>query len=233
MKIFAIDSPLMNILSKIADLMILNLITLVMCIPIVTAGASFTAMHYCCLKLARGHETSMFKQFFHSFKDNFKQSTLIWLIFLVITGFIGYDFLLMYNNPSELSTFVFGGLLVFSIILLFGGSMVFPVQAKFYNSISVTIKTGFIFSFRHFFKTLIFFALKLLPLVLLLLGNIGIMVFPLILCFCFSAPGFVAAKLYDKSFQEAEDIIYAKQAAEKGETKDDEKIFTDAPEQTS
>ena len=57
MKIFAIDSPLMNILSKIADLMILNLITLVMCIPIVTAGASFTAMHYCCLKLARGHET--------------------------------------------------------------------------------------------------------------------------------------------------------------------------------
>ncbi len=192
MKIFAIDSPLMNILSKIADLMILNLITLVMCIPIVTAGASFTAMHYCCLKLARGHETSMFKQFFHSFKDNFKQSTLIWLIFLVITGFIGYDFLLMYNNPSELSTFVFGGLLVFSIILLFGGSMVFPVQAKFYNSISVTIKTGFIFSFRHFFKTLIFFALKLLPLVLLLLGNIGIMVCPLILCFCFSAPGVVA-----------------------------------------
>ena len=126
----------------------------------------------------------------------------------------------MYNNPSELSTFVFGGLLVFSIILLFGGSMVFPVQAKFYNTISVTIKTGFIFSFRHFFKTLIFFALKLLPLVLLLLGNIGIMVFPLILCFCFSAPGFVAAKLYDKSFQEAEDIIYAKQAAEKGETKE-------------
>jgi hypothetical protein len=43
----------------------------------------------------------------------------------------------------------------------------------------------------------------------------------------------VAAKLYDKSFQEAEDIIYAKQAAEKGETKNDEKIFTDVPEQTS
>ncbi|MBP5607630.1 MAG: YesL family protein [Lachnospiraceae bacterium] len=233
MKIFAIDSPLMNILSKIADLLILNLITLVMCIPIVTAGASFTAMHYCCLKLARGHETSMWKQFFHSFKDNFKQSTLIWLLFLVIMGFIGYDFVLMYNNPTELSSFVFGGLLVFTIILLFGGSMVFPVQAKFYNTIPVTIKTGFIFSFRHFFKTLVFFVLKLLPLVLMLLGNIGIMVFPLILCFCFSAPGFVAAKLYDKSFQEAEDIIFAKEAAEKGSTDEEEKIFTDVPEKTS
>ena len=53
MKIFDIDSPLMNVLGKISDLVILNLITVVMCIPIVTAGASFTAMHYCCLKIAR------------------------------------------------------------------------------------------------------------------------------------------------------------------------------------
>ena len=61
MKIFDIDSPLMQVLGKISDLVILNLITVVMCIPIVTAGASFTAMHYCCLKIARDHETGMFK----------------------------------------------------------------------------------------------------------------------------------------------------------------------------
>ena len=79
--------------------------------------------------------------------------------------------------------------------------MVFPIQAKFYNKISVTIKTAFVFSFRHFFRTLIFLVLKLVPLVLLLLGNIGIMAFPLILCFCFSLPAYVGAKMYDKFFQ--------------------------------
>ncbi|MBP5607566.1 MAG: YesL family protein [Lachnospiraceae bacterium] len=232
MKIFAIDSPLMNILSKIADLMILNLITLVMCIPIITAGASFTAMHYCCLKLTRGHETSMVKQFFHSFKENFRQSTIIWLIFLFIMAFLGLDIMLMYNNPTEISTFIFGGILAVLILILFGGCMVYPLQAKFANPIPQTIKMGFYFSFRHFFRTLLMLVLKLIPLGLLILGNIGLMLFPLIICFCFSAPGFAAARLYDKSFQEAEDAIYAKMAAEKGET-DEEKIFTDVPEEPS
>ena len=203
-----------------------------MCIPVITAGASFTAMHYCCLKIVRGHETSILKQFFHSFKDNFKQSTIIWLLFLAIMAFLGYDFALMYYNPTDMSTFVFGGLLAFLLIVLFGGCMVFPIQAKFYNKISVTLKTAFIFSFKHFFRTLLFLVLKLLPLVLLLLGNIGIVAFPLILCFCFSVPGYVAAKMYDKYFQEAEDMILAKQKAENPQ-EDNERIFTDVPEQTS
>ena len=232
MKIFAIDSPFMNLLSKISNLLILNLITVVMCIPVITAGAAFTANHYVCLKIVRGHETSIFKQFFHSFKDNFKQSTIIWLMFVGILIFLGYDFMIMYENPSKMSTFVFGGLIAFLLILFFGGCMVFPIQAKFYNKISVTIKTAFVFSFRHFFRTLIFLVLKLVPLVLLLLGNIGIMAFPLILCFCFSLPAYVGAKMYDKFFQEAEDIIQEKQKAEHPE-EDDTRIFTDVPEKTS
>ena len=229
MKIFAIDSPLMNLLTKISNLLILNLITVIMCIPIITAGASFTAMHYVCLKIVRGHETSIIKQFFHSFKDNFKQSTIIWVLFLAVSAFLGYDFMLMYLNPTKMSTFVFGGLIAFALVLLFGGCMVFPIQAKFYNKISITIKTAFVFSFKHFFRTLIFLVLKLLPLALFFIGNLGIVLFPLILCFCFSAPGYAAAKMYDKFFQEAEDIINAKHKAEHPE-EDNDRIFTDVPE---
>ena len=229
MKLFAIDSPLMNLLSKISNLLILNLITVIMCIPIITAGASFTAMHYVCLKIVRGHETSIIKQFFHSFKDNFKQSTIIWLMFVGILIFLGYDFMIMYENPSKMSTFVFGGLLAFMLIVLFGGCMVFPIQAKFYNKITVTLKTAFVFSFKHFFRTLLFLILKLLPLALFFIGNLGLVFFPVILCFCFTVPGFVAAKMYDKYFQEAEDIINAKQKAEHPE-EDNDRIFTDVPE---
>jgi hypothetical protein len=45
MKIFDLDSPLMNVLNKMADLMWLNILTLICCIPIITAGAAFTSMH--------------------------------------------------------------------------------------------------------------------------------------------------------------------------------------------
>ncbi len=232
MKIFSLDSPLMRVLGKMADLLILNLLTLMMCVPVITAGAAFTAMHYCCLKLARDHETSMWKQFFHSFKENFRQSTIIWVIFLVIMAVLGFDFMLMYENPSKLSPLVLGGVLAFLIILLFGGCMVFPIQAKFANPISITLKTAFSFSFRHFFRTLLMLAAKLLPLVLMLWGNIGIMIFPMIVCFCFTAPGYLSARLYNKYFLEAEEIIYAREAAEKGTSEeDDERIFIDVPEQ--
>ena len=56
-KLFNIDSPVMRFLGKVADLMILNLVTLLCCIPVVTIGASLTAMHYVLLKMVRNEES--------------------------------------------------------------------------------------------------------------------------------------------------------------------------------
>lgn len=220
MKIFDIDSPLMRVLGKAADLLVLNLLTLVMCIPIVTAGASLTAMHYCCLKIVRDHENSIPKQFFHSFKDNLRQSTVIWLLFLAVVAFFGLDLHLMYINPTETSTFIFGGIIAALALLLFAGTMVFPIQAKFYNPIPKTLKTAFLFSFKHFPRTLLMLAVNLFPFSLFLLGNLGWMLLPLILCFCFSAPAFLAAVLYNKDFEAAEEAIRAKNEAKQTTTED-------------
>ena len=74
----------MAVLNKISDVMILNLITLVMCVPIITAGAALTAKDYMCYKLVKNEEGGILKGFFHSFKQNFKQATIIWLIMLVV-----------------------------------------------------------------------------------------------------------------------------------------------------
>ena len=54
MDFLKIDSPFMKFLGTMADLMILNMLTVLCCVPIVTAGASFTAMHYVLQKLVRG-----------------------------------------------------------------------------------------------------------------------------------------------------------------------------------
>ena len=56
MNIFEEGSPFQRFLNKMADLLILNLIALLMCLPIITAGASLTAMHYVLLKMVRGAE---------------------------------------------------------------------------------------------------------------------------------------------------------------------------------
>ena len=43
---FSIESPLMTGLTKLADLIIVNLIAIVCCLPIITIGASMTALNY-------------------------------------------------------------------------------------------------------------------------------------------------------------------------------------------
>lgn len=80
-KIFNLDSPVMQALNKVADLIWLNILTMVCCIPIITVGAALTAQHYVVLKMVRNREGYITRSFFKSFKANFKQATCIWLIF--------------------------------------------------------------------------------------------------------------------------------------------------------
>ena len=84
MKIFNYDGPLMTVLTQIFDLVVLNLITLVMCVPIVTAGASLTAMHYVLWHSVRQEGDSVWKMYWRSFRQNFRQATLIWLGVLAV-----------------------------------------------------------------------------------------------------------------------------------------------------
>lgn len=72
MKIFNLDSPFMQFLSKMTDLLLLNLVAGICCVPIVTIGASLTALNYVTLKMVRNEDCYIFKSYFKSFKENFK-----------------------------------------------------------------------------------------------------------------------------------------------------------------
>ena len=76
-RFFNLDSPVMVALTKMADLIIVNLLAFFCCLPIITVGASMTALHYVVLKIVRDEECYIVKGFFKSFKDNFKQATII------------------------------------------------------------------------------------------------------------------------------------------------------------
>lgn len=77
-----INSPIMRFLGKVADLMILNALTLVCCLPILTAGCAVTAMHTVVLKIHREEEPAIAREFFSAFKRNLKPATLLWLVYL-------------------------------------------------------------------------------------------------------------------------------------------------------
>ena len=119
-------------------LMWLNILTLVCCMPIITAGAAMTALHYSALKIARNEECYITKDYFKSFKENFKQATIIWVIqvfiFLVLVG----DFYIIEKAEVNLGSKMQLLLMVVAIMVLFTSMFIYPVLAKFENTILQT-----------------------------------------------------------------------------------------------
>lgn len=226
MKFLNLDSPLMQGLGKMADLMWLNILTLLCCLPIVTIGASLTAMNYMALKIVRNEECYITRGFFKSFKENFKQATLIWLIFLLVILIFAGDFYIMRTSGLEFGDWFQGVLIAMLIMVLFAFMYVFPVLAKFENTVFRTIKNAFLMSLMQFPKTILMIIMYAIPIVIFFFV---LQLMPLALLFGLALPAWLSAKLYNKFFQKLEDQILAENAPEGGETEpeEDDRIFKD------
>ncbi|MGN0304789.1 MAG: YesL family protein [Lachnospiraceae bacterium] len=164
---FDLDNPFIQFLNRLTDVVILNVICLICCIPVVTAGASITALHYVTMKMARNEEGYMLRDFFKSFRQNFRQSTIIWGIFLLITLFFYVDIRIFNtgaaNFPKILKLIIY--MLYFFVCLT--AMYAFPLLSRFSNTVMNTIKNGFLMSIIHVFKTLLMAAVYLLPILIL------------------------------------------------------------------
>ena len=226
MKWLSIDSPLMQTLSKIADLMWLNILTIFCCIPIITIGASLTAMNYMTLKIVRDEETYITKGFFKSFIQNFRQSTIIWLGLLIVAAILGVDYFLVMDMTNTLGTVVGLAVGAAAVLVALIALYAFPVLAKFDNTTWQTVKNAFVMSLMQFPKTLVIFFTYAISFCILIFAFEW---FPLFLFLGISGPGWVTAKMCDKLFAKLEEQIAAAQGPkeEEAEEGEDERIFRD------
>lgn len=224
MKFLNIDSPFMQVMNKVADLMILNLLTVVCMIPLITAGAALTAMHYQVLKIVRDEECYIVKGYFKAFRENFIQSTAIWLILLAIGLILGGDFLIMYASETEFHIIFRAVLGAVAIFALFTLVYVFPVQAKFANPVFRTIKNALAMSILQAPKSVLMVILYFIPMVLMVFAP---SIFPLIMLFGMTIPAFLSAKLYNKLFLKLEGRINEMNGVKEEDEEEDGKIFHD------
>lgn len=200
-KLFDADSPVMRFLGRMGDLMILNLLVTLCSLPIVTIGASLTAMHYVMLKLVRGEEGYITKDFFKSFRMNFKQATIIWLIMLAFLILFGVDYYLVVFSGIGFPKGLNKVLTAIAILLVIASMYIFPVLSRFDNTVRNTIKNGFIMSIMALPKSLVMTVLFAAPVLVLFLVPRAI---PLVLLFGTSLPGYLSAMLYSQTFRKFE-----------------------------
>lgn len=197
---FNYDNPVWRFIGKFFDIMVLNFLWVLCCIPIVTAGAATTAVYYVTLKLARDEEGAVFASFFKSFRENFRQSTIIWLLMLLLGAIIGFDFyfFLMLQQQSAFRTAMLSVFGAFGVIYLCMSLYVFPLQARFYNPVRRTLINALFMSLRHLLHTgavlAIFVSIPLLALFVIPF------LIPILFLFGFPMMAFAASYLFNRIF---------------------------------
>lgn len=184
-KLFRMDSPLMRFLTKIADLMVLNILFCITSIPLITIGASWTALYSVTLKMVRDEEGSVSRSYFRSFRQNFRQATLLWLGVLVVLALLVLDIRALNGMAGGTAP----GLLRVGVeILALLGIMVlqylFPSLARFEASLADTLKNACMMALAHLPKTALMTAAAVGAVWITLINNttiaVGLMVWPLI-----------------------------------------------------
>lgn len=178
-KLFDYDNPFFMLMSRIWDLMILNFLAAVLCLPVITAGASVTALYYVTLKMAEERESHIYRSFFNAFRENFWQSTSIHIIMGVSGAVLLLDWWYFVHGGQELlaevSVTAYAGplssgstsrlvvtviFLTLLLIYLFTLLYVYAVQARFVNPIRRTISNAFIMAVRHLPSTILMAAMN-------------------------------------------------------------------------
>lgn len=149
MKFFNVDNPVWRFVGNLADFFVLSVLWEVCCLPVVTIGASTTALYYVTMKMARNREGELIRSFFASFRQNLRQGIALWAGYLVAGVLIGLNLLLMIQNGSLISGAVFISCTVLAILWALTETMQFPLLARCDNTVPALFKMGAAITVRN------------------------------------------------------------------------------------
>ena len=161
--IFDPDSPLMRTMNELGSIIWMSVLFVLCCLPVVTIGASLTALYRMMFNL-RQDKTCTAGAFFSAFASNFRHATVIWLLELVFGAALYFAYgglgLVEASAPRMV-------LLVLFCVVFFLGGIVFlyayPLTSFFENTVGNTLRNALLIGMKHYSRTVIAFALSLIP----------------------------------------------------------------------
>lgn len=169
-RLFDIDGPVMTVLGQIANFVLLSFLWLLFCIPVITIGASTSALYYVALKMARREASGVAGLFFKALKENLGRGILFTLIFGAAGAVLYVDYTIMLQQDSSWGNALRGVFMALTICYLIIMLYTFPLQAQFENSICGTLKNAFYFSIRNIRITLTAMGIHAVPVLAIFLS---------------------------------------------------------------
>ncbi len=169
-KIFSYDSKFFEVLERTANIVVLNFLIIIFSIPIITIGPTLSASYSVALKMANGEDPKVFSEFIKRFKQDFKISTVVWMLLILLGIVLSVDFYFsnMISNKtiSDMFRFIFT---IASVILMFIFTYVFALISKFDNTVKNTLKNSILISIQNLPYTIIMVIVNLLPIITMFL----------------------------------------------------------------
>lgn len=143
------NSPVIAFLNKMTDLILLNVLWIICCLPVFTAGAATTAAYYVSITSIRCGDGYVVKRFFESFRKNFRQITPIWLGILISCLILTADMLFWYRQENTFGKimFVISGVVAFLLFIWI--LWIFPVFAKLEGRTGQLLKNAIAFAIGY------------------------------------------------------------------------------------
>ena len=199
---FRFDSPFMNTIGRVGDLVLLNALFVLCSLPVVTIGASASALYAVSFQIVRREDEKIAASFFRAFARNFWQSLAMTAIFLLLGAGLYAGSRIISANVKTYPVLLRVGSWFTTLVLLFTASYAFALQSKFTNSVWGTLKNALLISFSHPLSSLVVAALSFLPLALAWFGTYYFLLFSVVfLLFWFSCAAVVNCFLFERIFK--------------------------------
>lgn len=150
MRLFDYDSWLFVMFRKITDVVVLQILWVLTSLPIVTLGASTTALFSASMQRHGGYEGSLIKAYLNAFRTHFVRATGLWLLAAVFGGLIAVN-LFFWNYVADglfaecMAVFCLALLVPLALLLVYG----FAVQAHYSEKVCDTVKHTLYFAYAH------------------------------------------------------------------------------------
>ena len=204
--LFHYENPFIQFLVRVGDLMILNLLFILCSLPVVTLGASLTALHRVTQNMLFEQEEPLLKAFFRAFRQNFRQSTLAWLVELVVIVSLVCDVLLVmayFDGGLAKAMYILVAVLAILVVGVF--SYLMPLIARYENGMRQQVNNAVVLAIIKLPKTVLLMLLNLLPVILLLISVpvfVQTLIFWVIIGFAFVS--FLTSSILKPVFQQLE-----------------------------
>ena len=153
-------------MSRTADLAVLSILWTLCSLPVITLGAASAALCRTTMNMVLERGDWNARGFFRYFRKNFRNATLLWLVFLLIAVILVADLFILSGNRAG---FAFGlklvavlGLVLWTICAIWS----FHLTVMFENTLRGTLKNALFLGISWLPRSLLMSAVWLLPVAL-------------------------------------------------------------------